>query len=402
MQRHLPPLLLLSILSLTFALPAHALDQACQSNNRFCFSLLEQQTAKTAETNTNTNTVFSPFSIWSALAMTSAGAERETLQQMQNVLALPSGTPHQTVATWTADLKKTTTVKMKVANHLWGNRGQPFHPAFLKLTEQQYGASLETLDFSGNPDASRLQINQWVADNTEDKIRDLLTPDLITAATKLVLTNAVYFHGQWALPFEARLTRKDDFTLTSGEVVTPDTMTKLMPASYLENDLLQAVKLPYTGGEMAMILILPRKTGSLNNPACSTSEGFAQVLSKMTTEKRVIIQLPKFEASAKMKLADNLKALGMARAFTDQAQFSLISDSPLAISEVVHQAWIKVSEEGAEAAAATAVVALPGASMPKKEDPPKRFIADHPFLFFIVDTRNNGILFAGRMMNPTK
>jgi serpin B len=383
-------------LSLSAALPTRALDDASRSNNRFCFAFMAQTD------DAKDNAIFSPFSIWSALAMTSAGAEAETLQQMQKVLALPAENSHQTVAGWSDSLKKVTSVKMKVANRLWGNKSLPFRPTFLKLTQQQYGAELEPLDFPGNPEDSRKQINQWVADNTEGKIKDLLSPGLITQATQLVLTNAVYFNGQWALPFSANSTRKEAFTLATGKVVSPDTMNQVMPASYLENDLLQAVKLRYEGGDMAMIIVLPRKNELLGRPAFLTADGFAKVLAEMREEKRVIVQLPRFEATTKLQLAKNLKAMGMPRAFTDEAQFTLMSESPLAISEVVHQAWVKVAEKGTEAAAATAVIAMVGSAMPKEEDPPKRFIADHPFLFFVIDDRNGGIVFAGRLMDPTK
>ena len=377
---------------------AETLADAAKSNNTFGFSLLGRSEGK------DDNFICSPFSIWSALAMTSAGAESETLQEMHTVLSLPAKDSHDLVSGWSVSLGKAREVQMKVANRLWGRKGLPFRPDFLKLTGQQYQAGVETVDFPGNPDAARQQINRWVADNTEDKIKDLLAPGVITSATELVLTNAIYFKGKWSIPFDPDNTRKRGFTLSSGQKVDPETMHGTFPIAYMEDERLKAVKLRYQGGDMAMIIVLPRKADALV-PSSSflDASGFTRVLTALKDEPRVVVQLPRFEASTSLQLAKTLKAMGMPRAFTDDAQFGLLCEKPLKISEVIHQAWVKVGEKGTEAAAATAVVMRPtGAAMRRKEDPPKLFIADHPFLFFVVDDRNGGIVFAGRIMDPSK
>ena len=152
-----------------------------------------------------------------------------------------------------------------------------------------------------------------------------------------------------------------------------------------------------------MILVLPKKTDALATSSFLHADGFAKVLSAIKNEKRVVVQVPKFEATAKLQLSKTLKSMGMPRAFSGDAQFGGMCAEPVKISEVIHQAWIKVAEKGTEAAAATAVIMARSASaMPPKEDPPKMFIADHPFLYFVIDDRNGGIVFAGRVMNPTK
>ncbi len=388
----------LSVTALAFGLtlPAMGLDDAARSDNAFCFSLLEHQGAA------KDNQVFSPFSIWSALAMTSAGAEAETLQQMQKVLSLPAKSANAIVSGWSESLKKVGGVQMKVANRLWGKKGLPFRPGFLSLAEKEYGAGLEPLDFSGNAEGSRKTINQWVAANTENKIKDLLAQGVINADTRLVLTNAIYFNGQWAAPFNARNTSRRAFTLDSGRVVQPETMSDTFSSGWFENDRLQAVRLRYQGGDMAMVLVLPKQKGALTGPAFLQAKGFANVLSGLQEEPRVIVQLPRFEASAKMALSTDLKAMGMPRAFSDEAQFSPLCESPVKIAEVIHQAWIKVAEKGTEAAAATAVVMMRATAMPRKEPPAKTFIADHPFLFFLIDDRNGGIVFAGTVTDPSK
>lgn len=390
-------LLFLAACSSSFSLPVMARDPAAKSNNEFCFSLLEQNGGK------NENQIFSPFSIWSALAMTSAGAEAETLQEMEKVWALPAKGSHELVSGWSDSLKNASGVKMKIANRLWGRKGLPFRADFLRLTDKQYGAGLEAMDFPGDPDGSRQQINRWVSDNTEDKIKDLLGPGTIMPDTQLVLTNAIYFKGDWMTPFKANNTRKREFTLITGKKVEPETMSDLFPAGYMENDRLQAVKLRYQGGQMAMIVVLPRKVDALAKSSFLNADGFAKILSSMRDEKRVVVQMPKFEASGKVQLSKTLKSIGMPRAFADEAQFGRMCENPVKISEVIHQAWIKVAEKGTEAAAATAVIMAPrSAAIPVKEDPPKMFIADHPFLYLVIDDRNGGIVFAGGVMDLTK
>jgi serine protease inhibitor len=392
MKRLLSP----AVLSLCFSVSvAAASDDAARSNNAFCFSLMAQKGGSAG------NDVFSPFSIWSALAMTSAGAQDETLAQMQKVLHLPGKDWHSIVSRWTANLKAAHGVQMKIANRLWGKKGLAFRPEFLKLAEKEYGAGLQTMNFTGNPDGSRKQINQWVSDQTESKIKDLLAPGTINKDTRLVLTNAVYFNGKWAVPFNANNTHKREFTLATGKKIEPQTMEETFAAGYMEDKRLQAVRLDYEGSDTAMIVVLPRQTNALEGPSFLDAEGFGKVLSSMKDEKRVVVQMPKFEASAKLQLAALLKAMGMSRAFSDGAQFGIMCDDPLKISEVIHQAWIKVAEKGTEAAAATAVGVMSGRAMPQKQEPPKMFIADHPFLFFVIDKRNGGIVFAGRVMDPT-
>jgi serine protease inhibitor len=376
--------------------PLDLWNEATRSNNAFCFSLLAQKDAAKG------NHVFSPFSIWSALAMTSAGAEAETLQQMQKVLSLPANDSHALVSAWSAKLKQSKDVQMKVANRLWGRQGLPFRPEFLKLTEKEYGAALQPLDFAGHAEEARLEINQWLSDNTEGKIKDLLDRGMIRPDTQLVLTNAIYFKGAWKIPFNANATAKRDFTLASGKKTTPETMRGEFPAAYMEDDRLQAVRLPYKGADMAMLLVRPKHADALTGPPFLDAAGFAQVLSALKDEKSVVVQLPKFEASAKIELAETLSQMGMPRAFTDDAQFGRLCAKRLKISAVIHQAWIKVAEKGTEAAAATAVVMMPGSARMEPKTPPKTFIADHPFLFFVIDARNGGIVFAGQVMDPEK
>jgi serpin B len=376
--------------------PAAGTSGAAKSNNAFTFSLLNKVGGG------EENFACSPLSIWSALVMTSAGAEKETLAQMRKVLHLSeSGDTHEMVGAWSKALRASEKVEIRIANRLWGNKALPFEDSFLKLTEKHYGAGLETVDFANQPDAARVSINRWVAQETKDRIKDLLKPDDIRTDTRVVLTNAVYFKGKWARPFDPNSTAPRTFTLASGKQIQAQAMRKSQPAAYMENANLQAVRLPYQGVTASMIIVLPRKADALLKADFLDDAKFSGVVAALKPEREVVVQLPRFEVSARLGLNEPLAALGMSRAFSRDAEFGAMCKEPLMISKVIHQAWVKVAEDGAEAAAATAVTMMP-TGMPVRPAEPKMFIAERPFLFFIVDSTTNGVLFAGKVMLPEK
>lgn len=385
-------------LSITTAAPAAPSPEAAEADNAFTFSLLAEISPGAD------NTIFSPFSIWTALAMTSAGAEGETLKEMRKVLHLPVAdeAAHTLAGGWAKELTALKKVELNVANRLWGAADLTFVEDFLRLTEEHYKAGLETLDFRGDAEKSRLKINAWVEKETRNHIKNLLQPGNVDSGTRLVLTNAVYFKGRWLTPFKEESTWDRPFQLASGEKVHVKSMYTKMAVGYLENDRLQAVRLPYIGEQTSMVVVLPRRNDALKDAAFLDADQFAAVQKGLKPEPRVVVQLPRFETSARMSLPKALGKLGMRKAFTGSAEFGRLCREPLLISDVIHQAWVKVGEEGTEAAAATAVTMERGMARPNPEPPPKLFIADHPFLFFIVDDRNGGILFAGRMMDPQK
>ncbi len=389
MKTHILTLLTISAVALSHA------DDAAKDNNAFAFALMDSMPES------KDNFAFSPFSIWTALAMTSAGAEGATLKEMRETLHLPmdDDKSHALAGDWAEQLKKSKGVELRVANRLWGEKSIPFKDPFLKLTKKHYGAGLEASDFIGNPGKSRKVINSWIEDNTNGKIKDLLQQGDITKETRLVLTNAIYFLGKWASPFDAESTAPREFTTARNEKIkVPTMLSEIKKIAYLENDHLQAVKLPYQGDDTAMIVVLPRKADALNQKGFMDAAKFAELFKGLKKEPELLVQLPKFEVSSRLGLASQLAALGMKLAFTDKAEFGRMSTEPLKISNVIHQAWVKVEEKGTEAAAATAVIVQRTLEMPKQE--PKKFIANHPFLFFIVDNKNGGVIFAGRVMDP--
>jgi serpin B len=370
--------------------------EVAKANNAFAFSLLNQVEGG------EENFACSPLSIWSALTMTSAGAENETLAEMRKVLHLPENADvHAQVGAWTRALSASEKVEIRIANRLWGNKALPFKESFLKLTEKAYGAGLETVDFANQPDASRTRINEWIAQETKDRIKDLLKPEDIKPDTRLVLTNAVYFKGKWLRPFDANSTASRTFTLATGKTIEAKSMRKSMPLAYMENADLQAVRLPYQGNTTSMFVVLPRKADALLKAGFLGEDQFNAIITTLKSEPRVVVELPRFEVSARLALESTLAAMDMARAFTDDAEFGALSKESLKIAKVIHQAWVKVAEEGTEAAAATAVTMMPtGALLPPTE--PKLFLVERPFLFFIMDDKSSGVLFAGKVMQPEK
>jgi len=359
------------------------------------------------------NLAVSPGSITLALAMTWAGARGDTAKEMARVLHF-TGEQKEVIESAGRQLSawedpSRTAYTLNVANRLFGDKSYSFEPAFIKLTGEAFKAPLEPVDFRAAPDAARKHINDWVAGETKDRIKDLIPARGIDADTRLVLTNAIYFLGDWENPFAKERTQKAPFFVKPTSPKDVPMMHQTERFKYAAADGVKVLEMPYQGGELAMTFVLPDK-----------KDGLDAVEQKLTAEKldgwigalsgkRVDVSLPVFEIEpgAPLSLGDTLKEMGMKLAFTrGQADFTGMANPPrqedrLYISRVFHKAFVKVNEKGTEAAAATAVVmAREGAAMPT--EPPAEFRADHPFLFFLRDVRSGMILFMGRVSEPAK
>jgi serpin B len=286
--------------------------------------------------------------------------------------------------------------QLSVANALWGARGFMFSSDFLDLLAVNYGAGLQLLDFMNDAEASRVTINQWVESKTSGKIKDLLVMGALKPETALVLTNAIYFKASWADPFLATNTADRSFHLRGGQMTNVPTMEKDRPFPYVDTGTLQAVTVPFVGGKLEMLVVVPRD-GALEAIEVGLTAATIQDIAAAQRTTAVLLRLPKFKFGSRFSLIPTLDRLGMREAFTSAADFSGISgSSPLNISDVVHQAFVGIDEKGAEAAAATAVVALP----PSVSAAMIELNVDRPFLFFIRDQPTGAILFAGRVLDP--
>jgi serpin B len=352
------------------------------------------------------NLFLSPFSVSTALAMTAAGAKGKTLAEMTATLRLPDS-PNPAFGALLRNLNddgrepKNRPFDLSIANAIWAQRGHPWRDEYKKTVATDYLAGLFDVDFITNPDGSRTQINDWVEKETKQKIKDLMPQGSITPLTRLVLTNAIYFKGNWVTRFEKDLTKDQPFFLADGKRVEAPLMHRVGGFRHLETDGYQMAELPYAGERISMVVILPKKPDAL--PAVEkglTADRLAEDMKKLRYEREVHLYLPRFKAEKRFDLIPPLKALGMKDAFElHAADFSGMHTGKerLFIQVVVHKAICEVNEEGTVAAGATGVaVGTASAVVPK----PVTFRADRPFLFLLRDTKTNSVLFLGRMINP--
>jgi serpin B len=383
-------------------------DQLVTGNNAFAFDLYHMLRER------EDSIVYSPYSISIALAMAYAGARGETAQQMAATLhyTLPQESLHQAfnaldlaLASRGQDAEtddEGREFQLNIANALWGQRDYPFSIDYLNVVGQNYGAGVNLLDFAQAPEESRVTINNWVEEETEGLIEDLLPSGTITPDTRLVLTNAIYFYGPWLQPFTEDLTHDAPFTLLDGSEVTVQMMSQEseLPLPYVAGDGFQAVELPYEGEEIAMVILLPDEGNFEAFEATLDSAAFAQIRGNLSTSEQIMLTMPRFEfETPSVSLAGVLAAMGMPIAFSDQADFSGMAapegNPNLTITDVVHKAYIRVDEAGTEAAAATGIV-VGITSMPQYIT----VTINRPFIFAIVDVESDSILFLGRVLDP--
>jgi len=349
------------------------------------------------------NLILSPFNISTALSMALAGARGQTAEEIQAVLHLHYDAAYDSaLGALLADLAKTGNTgsnELHTANGLWVQRGFAIQPAFEDTLANNYHAPLTPLDFIANPEAARAQINRWTEEQTKQKIQNLLPAGSVGAQTRLVLTSAICFYGKWQDPFVAAHTQPAPFTLASGATTQANFMNQTSNFGYAETPSAQILEMRYAGTGMAFDVLLPTTLAGLPNLEKSLTPGdLTGWLGHLATRK-VEVSLPKFRAESQFSLRKALSAMGMPTSFSGKADFSGIDPQrSLAISEVVHKAFVDVSEQGTEAAAATGITMM--ATARRMPEPPVVFRADHPFLFLIRDTRTGVVLFIGRLMNP--
>ena len=372
------------------------------------------------------NLFLSPFSLSTALAMTYAGADGETGTQIYGALRFPrdgmtapfelgNGQEMEVVrfipwerARFHAAFKalredmdarqERGDYRLSVANALWGQKGYGFLDEFLAVTRSNYGAGLREVDFAGDTEGARKTINQWVEQQTEDRIEDLVPPGVLDALTRLVLTNAIYFKGDWAAQFDPGATAEAPFTLSDGKKATVQMMRQKARFAYLEAPAFQALALPYRGEDLSMVVLLPREPDGLAALEELLAPQSLEHWLGSLQEREVQLFLPRFKMMSQFSLKDVLKAMGMTDAFdANAADFSRMNGKKdLHVTAVIHEAFVEVNEEGTEAAAATGVVV----GLTSVGPMPAVFRADHPFIFLIRDNATGSILFLGRLAEP--
>ena len=360
---------------------------------------------KLAGTQAGKNLFLSPFSIRVALAMCAAGAKGETRRVLAELIGAPESVEGQNRQY--ADLLKSVNgegerpFRLVTANALWGQQGYHFNPAYKQAVADFYDGAFNAVNFVALPDEAVQSINAWVSDKTRGQIRGLIRRDCLDADTRLVLTNAVYFKGQWVELFDRAATTEEDWHGPGGTSKVPMMHREGGYYHYYQGDGFQALDMPYEGWELSMLVVLPTQKEGLTTlePKWAAQGMYRLVTSRLHHEETVLVSLPRFKMETAFTLKPELCALGAELAFSDHADFSGIGEEPLKISEVIHKAFVEVNEEGTEAAAATGVV-MDTCAAPMRRPEPKVFQADHPFLFFIRDRHTKAVLFCGRVLDP--
>lgn len=392
-------ILLSAIIPLAAAIPTNNVSTIAGDNNAFAFDLY-RDIIKTEKG----NLFFSPFSISNALAMTYAGAANENAEEMAKAMHFQANADqfHMDFGSYISEIEKNAdgNIQLRIANRLWGEKDYKLKNSFIELNKKAYNSPLQKVGFSSNAEACRIEINDWVANQTEQRIKDLLPQGSVDSDTKLVLTNAIYFKGDWLYQFDKNETDERDFILNDGATKRTKFMNQQGQFQYAEMANAKMIRIPYKGEKQSMVVVLPNKPNQLEKVESGMDLNSLQKVFNSNNEE-VILALPKFKMTLPLTLNTHLKNLGMSLAFQSDADFSNMTESNnLHISEVIHKAFIEIDEEGTEAAAATAVVMTVESISVHEPMLPKQFIADHPFLFYIVDDATNAILFMGKMMEP--
>jgi serpin B len=355
------------------------------------------------------NLFFSPHSISTALAMTWAGANGQTEQQMAETLhfVLPQERLHPVFNELDLQLESRAEggegsdgqgFRLRLVNSSWAQRDYPILTTFLDVLAESYGAAVRLVDFIGDAEGARQTINAWVEGQTEDRIQDLLPTGSVDALTRLVLVNAVYFNAAWAQPFGEEYTYDATFFRPDGGSVTVPMMHQEDSFPYARGDGWQAIELPYEGEDLGMLILVPDRGRFAEIEGHLDAAGLTALVGALA-DREVRLSLPRWTlAGTTFSLKEALSELGMASAFTPEADFSAITGArDLWIDDVLHQAFVKVDESGTEAAAATAVpltlAAAPGDTVVLD--------VDRPFLYLIRDRPTGAVLFLGRVMDPS-
>ena len=364
------------------------------------------------------NLIFSPYGISQAFAMAIAGASGETEVQLRDALRFPLDqdrlhpTFNALVSAVLGNRDRGLSplegeLELSVANSLWLQHDFKFNQDFLDVLDLHYGAGPSLVDFKFDQEAARRAINAWVANETQDRIMDLLQPGILDEFTRLVLVNAIYFKAGWAYPFVDESTRPMPFYLVGGGNVLSDLMNVRAPLEYWNGEGFVAVKLPYKFKRQHMLLIVPDR-GRFDEVEQTLSAELIGQIDEKLSRAQLNVWLPKFEFETQLSLANAIKELGAPDAFDpDRAEFEYINglsclkeeEDCLYIKDAIHKAFIAVDEDGTEAAAATAIVFNTLTSTDPGPQPTLVRI-DRPFMFFIRDDATDSILFAGRIVDP--
>ena len=368
------------------------------ANNQFAIAMYQQINGQPDQA--DKNVFFSPYSLSTVMAILYAAAEGETKAQIQKTFHYPAPAilNPNSAALYNQFNKPNPDYKLATVNDLWMQQGLTLNKSYADTVQHYYSGQVTALDFEGSPDPARQTINKKIADKTKQLIPELLPKGSIKSDTAVVLTNAIYFKGDWTLPFTAERTSAQPFYNAIGRASTVQMMQQQSYFSYYEDKHIQVVQLPYKGDDLSMLVVLPKLNHKLAMQQLAKSLNATKIKqwSAGLVRQEVDLQLPKFKLDARYQMKTLLADMGMPKAFNNGAEFNLYADGPpIKLDEVYHQAVVTVDEKGTEAAAAAGAVGMyVGMSYPVE------FKADHPFMFMIKDNKTDAILFLGQVNKP--
>lgn len=392
-----PKPLLFWLLAATSCVANESTQQAAASSNAYAF-----ETFQLFRQVTDGNFCYSPYSSQRIAALLAEGSRAATAAEMLKLAHLPADaakrqTDAKALSTALASSAGKGGLQLEVANSLWAPAKYPFQPDFVTLAREQFGAVANDLP-GDNPVLAAQAVNDWARQRTRGRITNLAGPSMFTPET-LALVNTVYLKGTWLFPFERAKTKPRAFTLSNGSTTLLPTMLQLEALNYADSESWQCLELPMSGGEVTMIVLLPRDTASRTKIETQLTPATWQAVTGALEDCDVNVMLPRFSFSTQLSMTSMWQFLGVRTLFeSGKAELSgMIASKGGFVKEVVHQATIEVNELGTEATAATVAEPFAAAAPPA---PPKRrkvsFVANRPFLWMIIHRDSGLILFLGR------
>lgn len=373
--------------------------QVVTANNQFAIDMYQQINGQNKQA--DKNVFFSPYSLSTSMAMLYAAAEGETKAQIQRTFHYPSLNVlnPNSAALHEQFNKPNPNYQLATANDLWIQQGLRPNQNYLDTVQRYYSGKVTNLDFKNSPEPSRQTINKTIAKYTQQMIPEVLPASSIDADTVTVLTNAVYFKGDWKNTFAP--SEKRPFNKFDGSIIDVDMMHEQAPYAYTEDAQVQVVQLPYKGDELSMLVVLPKAKDKIAMQRVVNTLNAKQISqwNNNLVKHEVILDLPKFKLEESYTMDSLLATMGMAKAFSSEANFSLFSQNiPLSVDAIVHKAVVEVDEKGTKAAASTGITISPISRGYYVNT--STFTADHPFIFMIIDNKTDAILFLGQVNKP--
>lgn len=366
-------------------------DYNINSLNDYSFDLYNQLKSN------NENLFFSSLSTYLALSMAYEGSKGDTKNEFEKVLHLKNGVNNNDLIkmnTWNINSKYSF-----ISNAIWIHDKFKIENCYKKIIENKYSANVFSMDFSASDDTA-LKINDWVLESTNNLIKNIIAPEDINNFTRIIMTSTVYFEGEWEEKFDIRFTKKADFYSIGKDTVKIDYMNKTEYLNYYENNQLQFVSIQYKGSDISFCIILPQKKFGIVKTELKLNRALLDTLLNNMSRSQVQISLPKFKLETNYSLIKSLNNMGLIRAFNSSADFTRISPyGQLVINKANHKAFIEIDEKKTEAGAAS-IVSMNVGSAKGFKPKLKIFNADHPFIFFILNNKNRGIIFMGRYVKP--